>query len=167
MCYAIPFSALKNIFFDVDIVANKQMACSWALSVLLSTTCRHHSSQNVVDWLVCALWVHNVLTTFDLLKSRYKNQHFDTPALCFDQWWSKATWASHKIEKELLPVINSSGLKKGFSHMKHVITSSNHLAWWVKHIYCCNLGKRITSQLRSKVSIDKLAQVKSVRLLLI
>ena len=61
------------------------------------------------------------------------------------------------MEKELLPVINSSGLKKGFSHMKHVITSSNHLAWWVKHIDCCNLGKRITSQLRSQVSIDKLA----------
>ena len=63
------------------------------------------------------------------------------------------------MEKELLPVINSSGLKKELSHMKHVITGSNHLARWVKHIDCCNPRKRITSQLRSQVSIDKLALV--------
>ena len=63
------------------------------------------------------------------------------------------------MEKELLPVIYSSGLKKGFSHMKHVITGSNHLAWWVKHIDCGNLGKRITAQLRSQVSINELALI--------
>ena len=39
----------------------------------------------VVDSLSCASWVNNIFTTFDLLKLRFKNQRFDTPASYFDQ----------------------------------------------------------------------------------
>ena len=45
MCHAMTFSALKNIFFDVDIVEKKRIESGLALSVL------------------CSSWVHNILTT--------------------------------------------------------------------------------------------------------
>ena len=39
----------------------------------------------VVDSLSRASWVHNILTTFDLLKLRFKKQRHDNSASCFEQ----------------------------------------------------------------------------------
>ena len=60
MCWAMAFSAhaLKNIFFDVDIVLKNKSKCGLLWVVLLSTTStRHHCSfpKQFFSYLFCML----------------------------------------------------------------------------------------------------------------